>query len=290
MATRWSWAAAPSDGTRLFYSDDDDSTDARSPVVLCDGIGCDGYVWRYLRRSLAPRRILHPHYRGHGRSQAPRDATRVTIPDLADDVAAVLDDAGASRAILVGHSMGVQVALETWRRHRDRVAALVLVCGASSHPLRTFRGVSTLEDLLPTVQKLIMRAPRFLNTVSRTLIPTRLAMAIAGRLEINRTLVRPEDFMPYLEGLSRMDVRVFTAILAAAGQHSADEWLGEIDIPTLVVAGGRDGFTPPARSRDMAAAIPGAGFLEVPDGSHTAPIERPVEIDAAIVSFASEIQ
>ena len=43
-----------------------------------------------------------------------------------------------------------------------------------------------------------------------------LAMAIAGRLEINRTLVRPEDFMPYLEGLSRMDVRVFTAILAAA--------------------------------------------------------------------------
>lgn len=290
MATRWSWAAAPSDGTRLFYSDDDDHSDGRSPVALCDGIGCDGYVWRYLRRSLAPRRVLHPHYRGHGRSQAPRDLSRVGISDLADDLTAVLDDAGASRAILVGHSMGVQVALETWRRHPARVAGLVLVCGAPSHPLRTFRGVSTLEDLLPTIEKLIVRAPRLINGVSRALLPTKLALAIAGRVEINRALVQSDDFMPYLEGMARMDVRVFLAMLAAAGRHSADEWLGEIDVPALVVAGGRDGFTPPARSREMAASIPGATLLEVPDGSHTAPIERPAEIDAAIVSFASEIQ
>lgn len=290
MATRWSWAAAPSDGTRLFYSDDDDHSDGRSPVALCDGIGCDGYVWRYLRRSLAPRRVLHPHYRGHGRSQAPRDLARVGIDDLADDLAAVLDDAGATRAILIGHSMGVQVALETWRRHPSRVAGLVLVCGAPSHPLRTFRGVSTLEDLLPTIEKLIVRAPRFINGVSRALLPTRLALAIAGRVEINRALVQADDFMPYLEGMARMDVRVFLAMLAAAGRHSADEWLGEVDVPTLVVAGGRDGFTPPERSREMAASIPGATLFEVPDGSHTAPIERPAEIDAAIVSFAGEIQ
>jgi pimeloyl-ACP methyl ester carboxylesterase len=290
MATRWSWAAAPGDGTRLFYSDDDDHGDGRSPVVLCDGIGCDGYVWRYLRHSLAPRRVLHPHYRGHGRSQTPRDLARVSIPDLADDLAAVLDDAGASRAILVGHSMGVQVALETWRRYPERVAGLVLVCGAPSHPLRTFRGVRTLEDLLPTIERLIVRAPRLINGFSRALLPTKLALAIAGRVEINRALVQPDDFMPYLQGMARMDVRVFLAMLAAAGRHSSEEWLGDIDIPTLVVAGGRDGFTPPERSREMAAAIPGATLFEVPDGSHTAPIERPAEIDAAIVSFSSEIQ
>jgi pimeloyl-ACP methyl ester carboxylesterase len=214
----------------------------------------------------------------------------VGIADLADDLAAVLDDAGASRAILIGHSMGVQVALETWRRHRERVAGLVLVCGAPSHPLRTFRGVSTLEDLLPSIEKLIVRAPRLINRFSRALLPTKLALAIAGRVEINRALVHPDDFMPYLEGMARMDIRVFLAILAAAGRHSADEWLGEIDVPTLVVAGGRDGFTPPDRSREMAASIPGASLFEVPDGSHTAPIERPAEIDAAIVSFSDEIQ
>jgi pimeloyl-ACP methyl ester carboxylesterase len=253
--------------------------------LLCDGIGCDGFVWRYLRRDLAPRRVLHGHYRGHGRSQAPRDPSRVAIPDLADDAVAILDDAAVPRAVLFGHSMGVQVALETWRRHRTRVAGLVLVCGAPSHPLRTFRGARTLEDILPSVERLLVRAPRMINGISRALLPTRLALAIAGRVEINRELVDPEAFMPYLEGMARMDVRVFLAMLAAAGAHSADEWLPSIDAPTLVVAGVRDGFTPPARSREMAAAIPGAELLEIADGTHTTPIERPALVREAVLGF-----
>lgn len=242
-------------------------------------------MWRYLRRDLRPRRILHGHYRGHGRSQAPREASRVEIPDLADDVAAILDDAAVERAVLFGHSMGVQVALETWRRHRARVAGLVLVCGAPSHPLRTFRGARTLEDLLPSIERVLVRAPRMINGLSRALLPTRLALMIAGKVEINRALVDPDAFMPYLEAMSRMDIRVFLAMLAAAGTHSSEEWLGEIDVPTIVVAGGRDGFTPPARSREMADAIPGAELVEIEDGSHTAPIERPEIVGAAVVDF-----
>jgi len=107
-----------------------------TPVLLCDGIGCDGYVWRYLRPDLPERFGLHPHYRGHGRTAAPKDPTHVSIEDLADDMASVLDDALVDRAVLVGHSMGVQVALETYRRHASRVAGLVLLCGAASHPLK----------------------------------------------------------------------------------------------------------------------------------------------------------
>ena len=242
-------------------------------------------MWRYLRRDLAPRRILHAHYRGHGRSQAPRDPARVDIADLADDAVAVLDDAAVPRAVLFGHSMGVQVALETWRRHRERVAALVLVCGAPSHPLRTFRGARTLEDLLPAVERVLVRAPRMINGLTRALLPTRLAMAIAGKVEINRDLVDPEAFMPYLEGMARMDIRVFLAMLAAAGAHSSDAWLPSIDVPVLIVAGVRDGFTPAARSREMAAAIPGAELLEIEDGTHTAPIERPELVRQAVLDF-----
>lgn len=288
---RWRFAAAPSDQTRLFYEDSGDDSirrpgeDSPTPVVLCDGIGCDGFVWRYLRPDLTPRRILHGHYRGHGRSQAPREAARVDIADLADDVVAILDDAAVERAVLCGHSMGVQVALETWRRHHDRVAGLILTCGAASHPLRTFRGARTLEDLLPSVEKLLIRAPRMINGLTRALLPTRFALAIAGRVEINRALIDPDAFTPYLEAMARMDVRVFLSMLAAAGAHSSEDWLPTIDVPTLVVAGAKDGFTPPARSRDMAAAIPGAELLEIEDGTHTAPIERPEVVDQAVVAF-----
>ena len=207
------------------------------------------------------------------------------MSDLADDAAAILADAGVERAVLCGHSMGVQVALETWRRHRDRVAGLVLVCGAPSHPLRTFRGARTLEDVLPSIERVLVRAPRMINGLSRALLPTRLALLIAGKVEINRDLVDPEAFMPYLEAMARMDIRVFLSMLAAAGAHSSEAWLGEIDVPVLVVAGNRDGFTPPARSREMAEAIPGAELLEIDDGTHTAPIERPEVVGGAVVDF-----
>jgi pimeloyl-ACP methyl ester carboxylesterase len=254
-------------------------------VLLCDGIGCDGYVWRHLRVDLADRHCVHPHYRGHGRTALPRDPARVTIEDLADDVACVLDDALIDRAVLLGHSMGVQVALETYRRHVGRVAGLVLICGAPSHPLRTFRGSTALEDWLPTIQKLIQRVPRVINRVTRAIVPTRFAYEIASLFEIRRELIEPSDFMPYLEGMARIDARLFVAMLVAAGAHSAEDLLPAVQVPTLVIAGGRDGFTPPERSRAISAAVPESEILEIPNASHTAPIEHPHLVNFTIRDF-----
>jgi len=283
----WNYAIA-GDGSPIFYEafgGEASERTAHTPVLLCDGIGCDGYVWRYLREDLTDRFGLHPHYRGHGRTAAPRDPTHVRVEDLADDIATVLDDALVEKAILIGHSMGVQVALEAYRRHAARVAGLILVCGAPSHPLKTFRGSSTLEELLPMVQKWIHRVPGVVNRLTRTLLPTRLAYEVASRLEIRRELVEPSDFMPYLEGMSRIDARLFVAMLSSAGQHSAEDLLPDIEVPTLVIAGERDGFTPPDRSRAMAAAIPKSELLEIEGASHTAPIERPSLVDSTIRDF-----
>jgi pimeloyl-ACP methyl ester carboxylesterase len=282
--TAWGYAVARDDSP-IFYESWGERGTAGVPVVLCDGIGCDGYVWRYLRQDLADRFGLHLHYRGHGRTAPPRDPHAVAIEDLADDVASVLDDALVDRAILIGHSMGVQVALETYRRHAARVAGLVLICGAASHPLKTFRGSSMLEEILPTVQRWVHRVPGVVNQLTRRLLPTRLAYEIATRLEIQRDLVEPADFMPYLEGMARIDSRLFVAMLSAAGQHSAEELLPQIAVPTLVVVGARDGFTPPDRGRAMAATIPDAELLEIPNASHTAPIERPHLVDWTIRDF-----
>ena len=285
------YALSPVDRTPLFYRRDPcgDSTDPGRPaVLLTDGVGCDGYVWKYLRRDLAGAvEMVHWHYPGHGRSPEPRDPSRVGIPDLADDAIAVLDECELDRAALFGHSMGVQVVLEAYRRHPDRVAGLVLLCGVAANPLASFRGTGAFETLLPRLRSLVARAPFLFNAASRVLTPTKLMFALASRLEINAELLDPGDFMPYLRGLSLVDVTLFLAMVGGATEHSAMDLLPDIKAPVLVIGGGRDGFTPAERSEQMAAAIPGAELLLIEDGSHTAPIERPRLVGDTVADFLS---
>jgi len=274
------------DGTPIFYRVRGPAN--ASAIAFCDGIGCDGYVWKYLEAQLAStHRIVHWHYRGHGRTPMPRDPRRVDITDLADDLAAVLDAAvgdGAS-AVIAGHSMGVQVCLEMYRRHRARVTGLVLLCGSYGTPLRTFKGKRTLEQVLPFVRFAVNRIPGIAQTLVAKLIPTELAYQIATRFEINGELIRREDFFPYLEHMARVDVRLFLEMLAAAGRHTARELLSHVAVPTLIVAGDRDGFTPADLSTEMHQLIRDSELHVVAGGSHTAPIERPAEVTERIADF-----
>jgi 3-oxoadipate enol-lactonase len=108
---------------------------------------------------------------------------------------------------------------------------------------------------------------------------------IAAQVEVNGRLLDQADFMPYLRGLADVDPTLFLEMLAHAGEHSARDLLPHIKVPALIVAGTRDGFTPPELSTAMAEEIPGAELLEVHDGSHTAPLERPHFVNAAVTAF-----
>jgi pimeloyl-ACP methyl ester carboxylesterase len=283
------FAISSVDGAPLFYETWGHGRVDRSPLLLLDGIGCDGYVWRFIREDFTDRKNVHGHYRGHGRTPVPDDFSKISLADLADDNASILDDAEVPTAVLVGHSMGVQVALEFYRRHPKRVRGMILLCGAPSHPLRTFRGNDSLEKILPTAQQVVAKIPAVINRFTKWVLPTKLAYEVAALTEIRRDAVDIEAFMPYLEGVAQIDSRLFISTLGAAAAHSGDDVLGSISVPALVVAGSKDGFTPASRSHEMATAIPGCQLLEIENGSHTAPIEEPKMVNRAIATLLRRI-
>lgn len=282
---RRSGFAVGGDGTTLFYEVLGRPQPATS-ILLCDGLGCDGYVWKYLQWVLAEHyRILHFHYRGHGRTPLPAEISRVSITDFAADALTVLDACETERVVVCGHSLGVQVALETWRAAPARVAGLILVCGSYGNPLQTFKGKDTLSEVLPLLRATVSRLPRLVGAFWKHLIPTELSFLLAQKLEINGAFVQREDFFPYLEAMSRLDPRMFVSTLAAAGQHNAHDILPEITAPTLILAGQHDSFTPMALSEKMHKLIPDSELHVVRAGTHTAPIERPAEVTEAIADF-----
>jgi pimeloyl-ACP methyl ester carboxylesterase len=275
-------AEAP-DGTRLAWS----TAGAGSPaVLLTDGIGCAGYIWRRLAPALAKeRRVLHWNYRGHGESDPPRDPERATVADCVSDLLAVLDAAGEERAVLAGHSMGVQVVLEAHRRAPGRVAGLVLLCGAPGRLLDTFHDTTVLRTVLPYARAAIERWPVAARSAFRALVTADVAIEYALAFEVNRALVRRDDLLPYFEDLARVDPGLFVRLLASAAEHDATGHLPEIRVPTLVVAGVRDSFTPMHLSVAMHEAITGSELLVLPGGTHVGPLEHPELVEERVRAF-----
>ncbi|NMO23176.1 alpha/beta fold hydrolase, partial [Pyxidicoccus fallax] len=255
------------DGAELYYQV---SGDGLPGMVLCDGLGCDGFAWKYLAPYLARRhRVLRWHYRGHGRSGNPDDRSRVGMLYTCDDLQRIMDAAGLERAVLFGHSMGVQVALEFHRRYASRVCGLVLICGSYGNPLDTFHDSTLLKRLFPVIRRVVERYPQQSARIIHAALRTELTVQLAITLEMNRERIARNDLGPYFDHLARMDPVVFVRTLESLAEHTAWDHLPHVDVPTLVISGERDKFTPGWISRKMAARIPSAELLAIPEGTHT---------------------
>lgn len=270
-------------------------------IVLCDGLGCDGFAWRRIAPVLEPHyRILHPHYRGHGASSMAGATDRTTyrraagdgygMGVLAQDVLACMDAAGIRRAVLFGHSMGVQIALECALEAPDRVAGLVLVCGSPGRPLDTVGDSDRLKRLLPLARKLVETVPELASAVTATVLPTELAWRVAQLLEVDGRLLARDDMMAYLDHMARIDPRVFLETMDEAGKHSTQERLAEIQCPALVVGGERDGFTPFWVSELMGEKLAHAKTVMLRSGTHTAHLEQWELFERLVSDFLSEVR
>jgi len=279
------------DGTRLYVHrrQGPPSAGPSAPTaLLCDGIACDGFIWKYLWDDLAEHMpVAHWHYRGHGRSGPPADPTHTDFLEHLRDLAAVRRALGDPPVVLFGHSMGCQVALEAMREQASNVRALVLVCGSSGRITHTFRGSNVLAQVLPRLIARVEAHPDLARALwSR--VPTDLSLRVALLSgEVDKS-IHPEDLLPYMKHMVDIDLLMFLRMLQSAGEHSAADLLPDIQVPVLVLAGDRDQFTPPKQTEEMASALPRAELLMVPGATHVVPIERRELVHERISTFLRE--
>jgi pimeloyl-ACP methyl ester carboxylesterase len=255
-------------------------------ALLCDGIACDGFIWRFLYDDLlAAANVVHWNYRGHGRSAAPVDDACVDMSVFIDDLNTVRSEIIAEPCVLFGHSMGCQIALGGLHDNPEGVAGLVLICGAAGRITHSFKGTSALAQALPP---LIDRARKF-PQLTRALwshVPAELAARIAlAAGEVDAKTIDPNDLVKYSEHVSNMDPLLFMRMLQTVGEESAEEWLPTIDVPVLVIAGELDSFTPPHLAEKMAARIPNSELVVISGATHVAPIERRALVQEHVTSF-----
>ncbi len=265
-----------------------DGEGGKTPLLCSNGVGVATFFWKHLvARFAGERAVITWDYRGHGQSPVPPEPEGVTIALCAADLWRVADAAGAERAILVGHSMGCQTGFEALRQASARVAALIPMLGAAGGALDSFLGVG---DRIAPLARALLAVGAARPHLAESLVRATLRLpgvwnAVRALGVVHPDLCPREAFEPYFAHLRTLDLRVWFALARDLFAHDARDLLPRVRVPTLVVAGERDLFTPPVRSREMARLIPGAELLVLPGGSHAALVEQPETINRAVEAF-----
>ena len=262
-------------------------------IVCCNGVGVSTFFWKYLVEHLRDQhRVIVWDYRGHGRSSLPRDleSADLSIERNADDLVTVLDAAGVTEpVVLMGHSMGCQVILEAHHRHPERVRALVPMFGTWARPLDTFMDFRHSRTVFEHIQALAARTDPSSRRWLKPLYASPLAFDVT-RLTglVDSYFARQTDIARYTDHLGHMDPDVFLKMVAQMAEHDLTDHLPNIHVPTLVLGGENDMFTPAHRSERMAELIPGAEILVLKSASHAAIVEQPEIICLRLDRFLDE--
>jgi pimeloyl-ACP methyl ester carboxylesterase len=199
--------------------------------------------------------VIAPDLPGYGQSGIPAPVS--SIDDVASWLVRWLPGLADGPAVVMGHSMGGRVALQMALEHPDHVRALILVNASGLYLPET--PARSPRDLGPEgfIRALYHRpSPRSLEAATRD----------------------AERWWPTLDRLTRTPLR--------------RDWidrLSEVRVPTLVIWGTEDGLIPWEHALAFQKGIPGAMLHPVPDAGHVPMLERPGEVNRAIVSFLATL-
>jgi len=240
----------------------------KGPVALfLHGFPLDHTMWQFQWEDLSDvRTCVAPDLRGFGASATPGPEL-LTMDQHALDMVDLLDHLDVGRADIIGLSMGGYVALALQALHPERFRSLALIdtrANADDQAARANRD-AVAERLVHEGRE------TWTHTVIPPLIGPDASVFVRARLRAMIEGTRYETIVAALEGMK--------------DRPDQTDLLPRIETPTVVICGEHDSLTPPALSRAMADAIPGARLELIPGAGHMSPLERPDAVNAALRAF-----
>lgn len=237
-------------------------------LVFISGTSLDRTIWGGQVATFADRyRCITFDNRDVGESSA--SAGPYTPRDLAADAEGLLAALDLPAAHVVGHSLGGAIAQELALAAPDRVRTLTLVGSWARNDEYTRALFRTWKRLRQTLEPAAFLEAILLTGVGHTFLNT-----VGAETLVQMFLAAPNPQSP--EGYGRQ----VDADLA----HDTADRLGQIQPPTLVIAGDEDKIFPPHHARQLAEGI-GAELVMLPGIGHSPAVENPVAFNAALEAF-----
>ncbi|WP_171055223.1 alpha/beta fold hydrolase [Mycobacterium sp. DBP42] len=255
-------------------------------MVFLHGLCLSQYEWA-LQRDAVVRvfggsvRVISPDHRGHGQSgSAPVGTYRVE--QLADDLRQVLKALGVTGpVVLVGHSMGSMAALclAGQARSSDRFEIVGLVLCATAAGRLAERGLGRMLTI--PVLGAVAAAVDHVPALATRIVATPLSAALS-RLSHHGRASQQAFAAVVADALSNAALATAVGFLPSLRRFDQYAVLPRIEAHTVIISGGADILTPVAHAAEMAAVIPRAEHIHVPECGHMLPQEAPQCVSDAV--------
>ncbi len=249
-----------SDGVEIAYIDEDPVDSRGVPVLLIHGFASNidmNWVSTGWVRDLTAQgyRVIALDNRGHGRSEKLYDRDQYSAPLMAEDTHRLLVHLGVPRAHVMGYSMGARIAAFLALAHSDCVASLVFG-GLGINMVRGMAGTGPIANALEAAHIDDVK-----NPTART-------------------------FRAFAEQ-TNSDLKALAACIRSSRDPITADALATLTCPVLVAVGSRDVVG--GSAAQLAALIPGAEALEIPDREHMKAVgDRAYK--AAVIEFLARWQ
>ena len=244
-------------------------------LLFVHGFAEGSYVWRDSMLALAPDGTRFAlDLRGHGASTWQADG-RYLVAGLVDDIEAVLTEIGARRYVLVGHSLGGNVALRVAARQGERVSAVVVVdTEASPSAIATEqvrKGLREMSERRWTLDAYI----EWLATRRPLALPAALGYLAQHSLRLCEDGTFAARLDPRLNDFERADGSLWSV-------------LGDVHRPVLLLRGAYSGVLSDVAARAMVARLPDARLRTIARSGHGVMVDNPGDFLDAVRAFFDE--
>jgi 3-oxoadipate enol-lactonase len=253
-------------GIEIFY----EVKGTGDPLLLIAGFASDHTMWCKVAADLARHyRVVVFDNRGAGQTSGPDTALSIGL--MAEDAAGLLQVIGANPAHVAGHSMGGLIAQELALAHPEQVRTLMLLSSCAEFDDRAKAIIESWGELPHLVSP---------ATATRLILPwmyTNAFFATPGAIEAVIAQILANPFPPTAQAIYAQS--------RAISACNTSERLGDIDCPTLVLAGSEDLLSPMVLAEQLVEGIRGAELVVLEKTGHGLLIESPGAVAAAVLDF-----
>ncbi|GAA4880162.1 alpha/beta fold hydrolase [Actinomycetospora straminea] len=254
------------------------------PLVISNGLGAPPAAWPRLATPDCGFAAVSWSHRGLGGSGRPADPARVRVEDHADDLEATMDAAGVERALLLGWSLGVDVAFEFARDRPHRVAGILGIGGLPGRSFRAFGPPGVPGVLREQAGRTAAWLLRLVGPPAAALAAPTVAAARSLGARHVPPLPDPGASAEVARHFVGHDWTRYSELLLAGGEHPAVD-TGSVSFPVTLVGGTLDVAAAAVDICAVAGTIPQARFVPLV-GTHFLPLEQPDRLHRELLALA----